>query len=352
MTVPVACQPIADQIDELRSAKKDLQDTLPGLAGQERWEVLSQIAQIEANIKKSQKALDQCVIANAPGYRTEVDVFDLSSSVVLPFTCRLWQLVPPTSQNLDETRQVQGGIVTFANGGSYAGTSIGVSVHDDPGSVFTGAMFRSGPLSSLPPGAPADPAGLIEIGVPTTPPLVTAATITAGLPALPMTVPVAGPFGVTSVTITSITPIFGPGTITLTIGATTTAILGITLPFAYTLTVSLAPSLNMNVVTEICVVTTPGGPGTLATPLGSFFSTMLGVIGIIIEPRIRAMVVATVQTALNAAILAAAATAIGQAALPPGVVLSMRRVVVTSGGIVLFPAFGAFGGLFDKIPIP
>jgi hypothetical protein len=355
MIVPPECRPIADEIDDLEAEKLTLQETLAGLSGNDRWSTLQDIATIKGRISDKRQALDQCVLAHLPGYETEVVVFDLTGNSAPPYVGHLWQLVPPSSQSLRETRAVQAGHITFMNSGSFPGSSIGVSIHDDPGSIFPGAMFRSGPLSALPPGSPADPAGLIEIGIPATPPPIPSATINAGLPALPMTVSMSGPLGMASVTIATLALTLGTGSVTLAVGATTTLALGIfgssTLPFTYTLTFAIVPSLNMNDVTEICAVA-PSGPGTLTTPLGVLPASLLSVAAQWIEPQIRASVVTTVQTALNAAILATAASTVGQASLPPGVVVSMRRVVVAAGGIVFFPALGAYGGLLNKLPFP
>jgi hypothetical protein len=348
MTVPPECQPIADEIESLEAERHALQEDLPGLAGSQKWSTLQQIADITRKISERRVALDQCVLAHSPGYETEVVVLDLTANSVPPYVGQLWQLAPPSSQTLRENRTVQGGRITFVNGASFPGSSIGVSIHDDLGSIFPGALFRSGPLGALPPGSPADPAGLIEIGVPATPPPVPSATITAGLPALPMTVGiVAGPLGITTVTIVTLTVTLGSGSLTLAVG-----IFGsITLPFTYTLTFAIVPSLNMNDVMEICVVA-PSGQGTLATPLGGLATSLLSLVSPSIEPAIRASVVTTVQTAMNATILATAASAVGQTALPPGVVVSMRRVVVAPSGIIFFPALGAYGGLVNKLPFP
>jgi hypothetical protein len=258
----------------------------------------------------------------------------------------MWELTPPTGQFATETRTVQGGRIQFIHGGSIPGRSIGISIHDAPNPTFTGPLFRSGPFASLPPGSPANPGGLIEIGIPA-PATITSAALSAGLPP-PTSLPV--PAGVT---VTSLTLTLGTGAATLTVSGTATASLGIlgavSLPFTYTLTFSIAPSFNMNDVTEICLVV-PTGPGTLSTALGGPFSLFLAALSPFIEPGLTASVVAAVQGVLNTTIVATAASALGLAALPAGVVISMRRVVVTPTGIGFFPALGAYGGLLNKIP--
>ena len=51
------------------------------------------------------------------------------------------------------------------------------------------------------------------------------------------------------------------------------------------------------------------------------------------------------DSVLNPAVLAAVAGAFGLPALPAGVVVSMRGIVIHSKEVRFFPAFGAFGGL-------
>jgi hypothetical protein len=353
MTIPMPCQPIADEIEELEAKRADLQELLSETTGQAKWKLLQQIAAIKHQIAGKQEALDRCVLANAPGYRTEITVFDLAGSTVLPYHVQQWQLTPPSSQGVFESRDVVAGSVTFANGASFPTGSIGISVHDAPGSIFPGVLFRSGPMAALPPGSPGDPAGLIEIGVPAVPP-VPLATIVAGFPALPMTTAISTSLGTLSVRIASLTLTLAPGSATLTVGLIISVIFGpfgtTALPFTYTLPFTIVPSSNMNDVTEICLVV-PSGPDTVTAPPGPL-DLVVGPILPLLAPRIRPVVVSTLQTSVNGSILSAAAGAVGLTTLPAGVVVSMRRVVIATGGIVFFPALGAYGGLLNKITLP
>jgi hypothetical protein len=104
----------------------------------------------------------------------------------------------------------------------------------------------------------------------------------------------------------------------------------------------------MNVVTRVCDVTATK-TGTLTTTLGGlsgYYFNML--FAPIFAPSITDAVVAFIRdSVLNPAILAAAAGALGLNALPPGMVVSMRRVTIIPGGttpgIRFFPSLGSFG---------
>jgi len=344
MPVPPECQPIADEIAKL----KEEIEPVEGLAGAEKWAALQKNANIRRVIIQKQSMLEQCILLHSPGYETEVVILDLTGSTVSPGEGRLWQLMPPTVQSVVETQTVQNGRIKFLHGGSNPGHSTGISIQDSPNPTFTGPMFRSGPFASLPPGSPANPGGLIEIGVPAPAP-VSSAMLSAGLPA-PTALPV--PAGVT---VTALTLTLGAGTATLIAGATVTVSLGIfgtlNLPLAYTLTFGIAPSFNMNDVTEVCLVA-PTVPAVITTSLGGLFSFILSLISPSIEPGLTSTVVSAVQGALNSTLLSTAASALGLAALPAGVVVSVRRVVITPSGITFFPALGAYGGLLNKIPFP
>jgi hypothetical protein len=318
---------------------------LKGLAGPEKWATLQLIAALVRQLGEAKKDLNNCVLKNAPGYETDVVIYDLSGTVGLPTQGRLWELSPPSGQREIEARTVQGGRITFVHGGASAGASIGISINEAPNPTFPGPLFRSGALSSLPAGAPANPGGLIEIGVLSAIPFPAAALNTAvtaaPLPGLPA-----------GLTIATRATTLGAGTATLVVTGTfviAEPILGtVTLPFTYTLTFSIVPSMNMNNVAEICVVV-HSGPGALTTPIGGLIGFMFGFVAPTVEPTITGTVVPAVQAALNAGILSAAPSGLGRP-LRPGIdVISMRRVAIspgTMGSVTFFPAMGAYGGIF------
>jgi hypothetical protein len=344
MPIPAQCQTIADQIAELEGERENLK----GLAGAEKWAALQKNANLARQILKKQEELDRCIVTHTTGYATEVVVLDLTGSTVVPAEGRMWQLSAPGAQSTIETSSVANGRISFAHGGSISGKSIGISIEDAPNAIFTGPLFRSGPFTTLPPGSPADPAGLIEIGVPAAV-QIPAATLSSRLPAPAAFSLPAG------VSITSLALSLGSGTATITVNASMMVSLGflgtITLPFTYALTFAIVPSFNMNVVTEVCLVV-PSGPARMTTSLGGFLSFILGSLSPAFEPMLTGTVVPALQSAINGVLLSTAASVVSLPALPAGVVLSMRRVVITPAGVAMFPSIGAYGGLLNKLTFP
>jgi hypothetical protein len=351
MSVPAGCQPIADEIEQLEQRLQTAQQGVADLAGADKWREIQEIGRLAGEIEDKRRELEECIFRTVPGYETEVAVLDLAGDTTLPYVGRLWSLPTGAVQREVETGTVQGGRVSFRTAGSIPGAAIGISIHDEASSPSTGPLFRSGFLPSLPPGSPADPAGLIEIGVPAPPAVpISQATLTASLPAVPFPVPGASrPTTVTGLSVTLGVP--ATGTATLGVAATVTPgfpVIG-DLPVTYTLTFAVTPSMNMGATSEVCVVIAPT-PGTLSTIPPA--QPALSLVAASIEPELRQNVVQTIQSAINAAITTRTAGALGLTALPSGVVLSMRQVRITPAAATLFPALGAYGGLLNKIRFP
>jgi hypothetical protein len=344
-SIPPACQAFADTIAELEEEILAEQDSLEGLAGPEKWATLGRIAALRRQLDRAKRDLNLCVLTNAPGYATDVVIYDLAGTIGLPAQGRIWRLIPPSSQQQVELRTVQAGRISFIQGPAIAGASIGVSINEAPNPAFPGPLFRSGPLPSLPAGAPANPGGLIEIGTDTNGTSVSAAAVNAAVGAAPLpTLP-------SGITVTTRAVTLGAGSATLTAtGTASTAIpiIGtVAVPFTYTLTFNIIPSFNMNNLAEICLVVSLGA--TLTTTLGGLIGLIFNVLASTLEPTITATVVPAIQGALNAAIVSAVPAALGRP-LRPGVdVISMRRVRISpgpTGAITFVPAIGAFGGIF------
>jgi hypothetical protein len=364
MPVPIQCQSYADEIARLTAEKESLQEGVSELAGSAKWQRLAGIRDLVQQIAQQQRALDQCVLQNAPGYETDVVILPAPGATVsLPAEGQLWELQPPSGQREIESRTTIGGRIKFVHAGSIRGASIGISIREPASSTSNGPLFRSGPLASLPPGSPADPAGLIEIGA------VPAVLVkSADLAALPLpSVPFSPPGTPLPILITSITPpAVGTGEITVGAGGVATVSssllntlgfgnitdVGVSMPigFAYSLAFGLVPSANMNDVRQAIVVV-PSRPGTLTTmtTVSPVFDFVLNLIAPLVEPVLRPFVTNAIQSALDAAVPPLAASALGLPFVPPGVVLSLRRIVIAPSGVSLFPSMGAYGGLLPKI---
>src|SRR6266498_5322907 len=304
MPIPIQCQTYADEIARLTAEKKSLQEDVSELTGSAKWQRLAGIRDLVEQIAQQQRALEQCILQNAPGYETEVVILPAPGATVsLPAEGQLWELRPPSPQREIESRTIVGGRIKFVHAGSIRGASIGISIREPASSTSNGPLFRSGPLASLPPGSPADPAGLIEIGAAAS--VVVSSAEGAALP-LP-SVPFSPPGAPLPIVITSITPpTLGTGEITLGVGGTATVsqtllntiglgnIVGpssgasMTIGFAYTLAFGLVPSANMNDVGE-AVLVVPSRPGTLTamTTIGPVFDLVLNLIAPMVEPVLR-----------------------------------------------------------------
>jgi hypothetical protein len=344
-SIPPACQSFANTIGELEEEIRGEQEGLKGLAGSAKWAALGRIAGLRRQLDQARRDLNLCVLTNAPGYETDVAIYDLAGTIGLPPQGRIWRLSPPSFQQEVEVRTVQGGRISFIQGPAIAGASIGISINEAPNPAFPGPLFRSGPLPSLPAGAPANPGGLIEIGTDTNGTAISATAVNAAVAAAPLpTLP-------TGITVATRTITLGAGSATLT--ATGTAVTAIPIigtvavPFTYTLIFSIIPSSNMNNLAEICVVVSLGA--TLTTTLGGLLGLLFNFLASTLEPTVTASVVPAIQAAINAAIASAAPAALGRP-LRPGVdVISMRRVRISpgpTGAITFVPAIGAFGGIF------
>jgi hypothetical protein len=125
------------------------------------------------------------------------------------------------------------------------------------------------------------------------------------------------------------------------------------IPFQFSVTVTLTPSADMNVPTKVCKVAVASRPSLTTTapePLASLFALVAQTLDPLLTDRVFDLLQDSV---LNPAVLAAVAGAFGLPALPAGVVVSMRGIVIHSTEIRFFPALGAFGGLPSTLsPFP
>lgn len=231
-----------------------------------------------------------------------------------------------------------------------------------------GPIFRSGVFTTLPPGAPTDPNGFIDVALDDMR-TVTQATIDASLPA----VPPAAPFTITgtdgsSVTVTGLSALVGSGSIAISAAGTAThPSLPAPQPFSYTVSLSMVPETSVRDLTSTLVVWAPA-PGTLTfTSSGGIAAdvqtAIFNLLAGWIEGTLRTALVGAVTAAVNTAAIGAAATALGVGTpagtppvLPAGVILSFRRVVLgTIGGITgihVWAALGSFGSLAARFPPP
>jgi hypothetical protein len=355
MAVPPECSALDKEVNQLIDVISDwpIEDSgfpKPGLAV-----TLHQLADKKAT-------LAACTAQHPLGYRTQVVVRDFSQGgtrLSLPVRGVRWDLAPTGGlQHVLETQSVQDQMISFWGPGSAGSDrSIGVSIHEAPNILFQGPLFRSGAMPALPPGAPENPSGLVEIGIPNPPPPIEVTTINSVLPAVgtvlstspPVTVAAPAP----TVTLSAGTEETS-GTATLRLSGTVQVpggpIGSVTVPFQFSITFTITPSGDMTAATRVCnlTATIPASLTTTAPePLGSLFALFAQTL----TPMLTGKLLDFMQdSVLNPAILTAVAGAFGLTALPAGVVVSMRSIVVLPTEVRCFPALGAFGGLFSRLP--
>src|SRR6266498_482259 len=129
MPIPIQCQTYADEIARLTAEKKSLQEDVSELTGSAKWQRLAGIRDLVEQIAQQQRALEQCILQNAPGYETEVVILPAPGATVsLPAEGQLWELRPPSPQREIESRTIVGGRIKFVHAGSIRGASIGISI--------------------------------------------------------------------------------------------------------------------------------------------------------------------------------------------------------------------------------
>ncbi len=330
MPVPTQCQGIAAEIDQLVADKQDLQSQLPGLTGAEKFQVLAQINRLTTQINAANTRLNACILAFSPGYVVDLVILDLvpGGSVLLPVTGHMWALSPPSFQSVFESEPSQNGSCSFVHGPT-TNALIGFSVDEAGSPSFNGQIFRSGTLSALPTSSAGFAKPTIEIvAAPSVQIPASTVTAPASIPGLPAGVTLSGP---PTATLTS-----GAITIAATGTFATTFVFPVTIPFTYTVSVTVTPSGDINTPGRICAVS-KSGPGTLTTTAGGIIGLVFGLAAPGLEPNITGTVVPGIEAAVNALILSSVSGAI-----PPGAVVSMRRITITPSGISLLPAVGRF----------
>ena len=332
MAVPPQCEGFADEIQELEDSKRDIGD----VPYKDKSAAISKNLQIQEQIRQLQEKLNHCIAAFGGAYSTDVVVFDVAGgSVAFPLEATLsgFGFGSPIEQ-----RPVSGGKLTFNHDPPPPlAASFSISIDEAPNPTFSGPLFRSNPLQSLPSGSPGNPSGAITIVIPGAVPISKAALAAAPVP-LP---------GIPGFKLTSATAAPGAGVITVTL----TGLLLTWLPVGFTYVFGLTPSRDMSAPATTIVDVLPasgtlsvgglglGATGSLSGALtGLLFSAVIRAVG----PLISAAITPAVSTAINGMIVAAAATVLG-GPLTPFQTISMRKVTITPSGIVFFPTLCTFG---------
>ena len=196
--------------------------------------------------------------------------------------------------------------LSFADGPSFylpndETRQIALTVNDPR---FSGFIFRSGQLGTLPPGFPANPNGFIEVVVPE-PQVISLAGPVSGV-SLPMPIPDVPGGTVTGATITP-----GNGSFTLVaVGAVTTGpvVSPVVVTFTFTAAIGLSPSMSVRDTNKVFVADWSGKPSlTFAggTLVDSVVAALLNFLEPVFLPQVLDTILSKITDAVNAKALAA-----------------------------------------------
>jgi hypothetical protein len=292
-------------------------------------------------------------------YTNTVTLTSLEGGAWPPVTARLWMLVtlpPPLGtdqieRGTDSVTASNSFTFSFALGPSFSGAGIGVSLQDTPRVANdSGWWFRSGEFSGALPTERIDVVLLAPVGL-------TRADFAAALPALPIAMS-------SSRTITFLSVISG-SFLVVTAAGTTTEALGVSVAFTCRIEFELAASSSISAPGQLfkfgsvsSVIVDFSGTNPAATAAAAILdvepglkqqyqdfvtNTILPFFASGLGPR---LVTAVLSTSLAGLI------GPGVSALPTGVILSVRSIEVTTPGLTVRAALGAFGGVLSKFPPP
>jgi hypothetical protein len=333
LPIPPECEGFADEIQQLKDSKRDIGD----VPYKDKAAAINKNLQIQEQIVQLQEKLNHCIVAFGGAYSTDVVIFDVGGGpVTFPLEATLsgFGFGSPIEQ-----RQVSGGRLTFNHDPPPPdAASFSVSIDEAPNPTFSGPLFRSNPLQSLPPGSPGNPTGAITIVIPA-PVNILPGTVAAA----PVPLPAIAGFRVTSAITT-----LGVGVIKVVL----TGLVLTWLPVAFTYNFSLTPSRDMTAPATTIVDVVPvsgvlsvlglGLGGATGSPSGFGAGFLLSAGLRAVGPLISAAITPAVSTAINKMIVAAAATALG-GPLTPFQTISMRKVTILPTGIGFSPTFCTFG---------
>jgi hypothetical protein len=333
LAIPPECEGFADQIQQLEDSKRDIGD----VPYKDKAAAINKNLQIQEQIVQLQEKLHHCIVAFGGAYSTDVVIFDVGGGpVTFPLEATLsgFGIGSPI-----ERSPVSGGRLTFNHDPPPPlAASFSVSIDEATNPSFSGPLFRSNPLQSLPPGSPGNPTGAITIVIP--------ATVFIPAPVL-AAAPVPLP-GIAGFKVTSAITTLGVGVITVVL----TGLVLTWLPVTFTYVFGLTPSRDMSAPATTIVDVVPvsgtlsvgglGLGGATGSVSGAFTGLVFSAVIRAVGPLISAAITPAVSTAINKMIVAAAATALG-APLTPFQTISMRKVAITPSAIGFSPALGTFG---------
>jgi hypothetical protein len=344
MPIDPTCQPIAASLAELESQRDAARATLNGLAPAARWQAFATIGDLDRKLAEGQRQLDECQRRQAARYDAELAVFDTSGGSPGSRSATLWRMGDGEPAVLG-TAPIDAGAFSFA--APPADATLGLTIQETGNPAVTGLDFRSGPLHELPRTAPSDPSARVELVLT---PIVALGEVDVarllGALALPIrtSTPLAAPIGSLDVEVSALAATLLAGEIHLRATGTATARGGaVSAPFMLELPLAVAlpvtPDLDHTIElrsTGSPSLTASGALGALMTPL----APLVG--GFVTDAALPGL-----RQAIDDAVPRAVAATFGLVELPPGSVVSLRRVEVAPGALTIAAALGAFGNVLS-----
>jgi hypothetical protein len=347
MPIDPTCQPIAASLAELESERDAARATLDRLAPTERWQAFATIGECDRKLAEGQRQLDECQRRQVARYDAELAVFDTSGGSPGSRSATLWRMGDGEPAVL-ETAPIDEGAFSFA--APPADATLGLTIQETGDPAVTGLDFRSGPLHELPRTAPSDPSARVELV--STPIIALGEEDVArllGSLALPLrtSTPLAAPIGSFDVEVSALAASLLVGEIHLHATGTATAGGGaggaVSAPFSLELPLAVAlpvtPDLDHTIElrrTGSPTLTASGALGALLTPL----APLVG--GFVADAALPGL-----RRAIDDAVPRAVAATFGLVDLPPGSVVSLRRVEVAPQALTIAAALGAFGNVLS-----
>lgn len=345
--VPQACQPLADAVTALEAQEQQLRAQIPSLIGAAAWAALAQLGQIRLQLDQGRAALNECIRQNSAALQATVVVIDLGPAGATPArVANLWEITPAaTSQR--ETSSVNGDAFSFDG---PLPTTFGLTVATTGDPTILGPDFRSGALTAA--SLPAQ--GAVRVEFVLGPVVRFEQSDVARLAAAftPMTSHIGAGAAEADLSITAIEATLTNGGIIARASGQVEirALIGVvgSGPFSASATLRLVPMavpggadlVDLVTVSEVQVQ----APGIAGTVVDSVLPLIRGFLNDLLTDQLR--------TTLRNELPALVDRTFVLAALPPDVVLSVRRLSIDPSAIEFQPALGALGTTLSTFTAP
>jgi hypothetical protein len=354
--VPPACQPIADSVAALDAQEQQLRAGLASLVGAPAWSALAQLGRVRQQLTDGRVALAECVRQNSAALQATLAVIDVDPGAAVPARIAgLWELTPPGGGGAIQRE------VSTVSGDSFAftgplPTAFGLTVTTVAAPTVFGPDFRSAALSAA--SLPTDGPLRVEVVVGPTVRLEQSDLARVAAAFTPTTSPLLGGSGplatnakldVRQIDAT----LSDSGIVARAFGQVAIRALGIAESgiFEANATVRAVPT-NLPAVADLVDVVTVSD---LQVQFPAFASGMGDTVLPLVRGYLADLLTDQLRDVLRAELPAAVLRALVLPALPPDVVISVRKLSIDASALEFQPALGAIGttlSTFAPPPIP